>query len=205
MEKTQICRQCNTFKPTRAHHCSICNRCFLKYDHHCSFLDTCIGFHNYKFFFQFLASNMISVGFFILVISADMITRRNLSSYVLVNYAISLFLFSIEFLYTVVLLVCHMLLISRNETTVESYALESYIKGDHSYVHIFQEGPMKNFMESKDRAVLNPYNLGFRQNWKEVFGEKRLDWLRPTFNSLGDGVSFKTNTEDEEDINKNLL
>ena len=28
----RICRRCKTFKPTRAHHCSVCRRCIIKMD-----------------------------------------------------------------------------------------------------------------------------------------------------------------------------
>eukprot|EP00978_Attheya_sp_CCMP212_P008321 scaffold19579_cov52-Attheya_sp.AAC.5 len=31
----RLCRRCNSFKPQRAHHCSICKRCIVKMDHHC--------------------------------------------------------------------------------------------------------------------------------------------------------------------------
>jgi hypothetical protein len=31
----RLCRRCKSFKPHRAHHCSICNRCIVKMDHHC--------------------------------------------------------------------------------------------------------------------------------------------------------------------------
>lgn len=31
----KYCRRCKCFKPARAHHCSICNRCIVKMDHHC--------------------------------------------------------------------------------------------------------------------------------------------------------------------------
>jgi len=31
----KFCRRCKGFKPKRAHHCSICNRCVVKMDHHC--------------------------------------------------------------------------------------------------------------------------------------------------------------------------
>ncbi len=31
----KFCRKCRAFKPQRAHHCSICNRCVIKMDHHC--------------------------------------------------------------------------------------------------------------------------------------------------------------------------
>ena len=29
------CYRCTNFKPPRAHHCSVCNRCIIKMDHHC--------------------------------------------------------------------------------------------------------------------------------------------------------------------------
>jgi rRNA maturation endonuclease Nob1 len=31
----KYCRRCKSFKPRRAHHCSICGRCIVKMDHHC--------------------------------------------------------------------------------------------------------------------------------------------------------------------------
>ena len=29
------CLKCTNFKPLRAHHCSICDKCVLRMDHHC--------------------------------------------------------------------------------------------------------------------------------------------------------------------------
>ncbi|CAJ1991981.1 palmitoyl acyltransferase 2 [Leishmania donovani] len=43
-----FCPMCATYKPPRAHHCSRCNCCVLKYDHHCPWLGQCVGFYNYK-------------------------------------------------------------------------------------------------------------------------------------------------------------
>ncbi|CAG9580574.1 conserved hypothetical protein [Leishmania major strain Friedlin] len=43
-----FCPMCVTYKPPRAHHCSRCNCCILKYDHHCPWLGQCVGFYNYK-------------------------------------------------------------------------------------------------------------------------------------------------------------
>ena len=33
---------------------------------------------------------------------------------------------------------------------------------------------MTSFNYSIDRTVLNPYNLGFKQNWRQVFGSHLL-------------------------------
>ena len=30
----RLCRRCKSFKPARAHHCSVCRRCIIKMDHH---------------------------------------------------------------------------------------------------------------------------------------------------------------------------
>jgi hypothetical protein len=34
----RLCRRCKTFKPPRAHHCSVCQRCIIKMDHHCPYV-----------------------------------------------------------------------------------------------------------------------------------------------------------------------
>ena len=51
--KYRTCKRCRTFKPARAHHCSICNRCVVKMDHHCPWVNNCVGLGNHKFFLLF--------------------------------------------------------------------------------------------------------------------------------------------------------
>jgi hypothetical protein len=58
---TRVCDTCQLFKPARTHHCSHCNRCVLKYDHHCPWMGNCIGYHNYKFYLQFIVSTWFLV------------------------------------------------------------------------------------------------------------------------------------------------
>ncbi len=50
----KMCRKCKAFKPQRAHHCSICQRCIVKMDHHCPWINNCVGIGNHKFFIQFI-------------------------------------------------------------------------------------------------------------------------------------------------------
>lgn len=68
------------YKPTRAHHCHVCNRCVYKMDHHCrtlsrlragvlkgksdgvidvvigllAWMNNCIGYYNHRYFVLFL-------------------------------------------------------------------------------------------------------------------------------------------------------
>jgi len=53
-EIIRYCNNCRTYKPWRAHHCSICKRCVLRMDHHCPWMWNCVGYANYRYFFMFL-------------------------------------------------------------------------------------------------------------------------------------------------------
>ena len=202
IKKSQFCELCQAFKPPRCHHCSQCNQCLLKFDHHCYLLDACIGFHNYKFFIQFLNFNVFGGLLFLITIGIDLVFVRDFKG-IYINDIIGLvFQFIVTFL-SAIFLIFHLRLASRNETIIEYFALNAYIKGDHSFIHVFQEGPIKNFIESKDRKVLNPYNLGVKENLKEVFGDTFFEWFSPIFTSKGNGIKFKTNdysSSDSEEI-----
>uniref|UniRef100_A0A0K0E850 Palmitoyltransferase n=1 Tax=Strongyloides stercoralis TaxID=6248 RepID=A0A0K0E850_STRER len=54
-EEFSVCLKCESFRPPRAHHCRICNRCIRKMDHHCPWVNNCIGEFNQKYFLQFLS------------------------------------------------------------------------------------------------------------------------------------------------------
>lgn len=48
------CRTCHLWRPPRASHCGICNRCFERYDHHCPWVGTCIAKNNQRWFIGFV-------------------------------------------------------------------------------------------------------------------------------------------------------
>lgn len=92
-EAVSICKKCLTPKPTRTHHCSICNKCILKMDHHCPWyviclvwmnvdskqsiskiiftiflairLNNCVGYANHRYFFMYMMYTVVGSLFLI--------------------------------------------------------------------------------------------------------------------------------------------
>ena len=49
----KICLICDDVKPSRTHHCSVCNQCVFLMDHHCPWINNCVGVENRRYFLLF--------------------------------------------------------------------------------------------------------------------------------------------------------
>ncbi|KAK0415806.1 hypothetical protein QR680_012129 [Steinernema hermaphroditum] len=168
----RYCVKCSCVKPDRAHHCSVCGQCVLKFDHHCPWVNTCVNFYNYKFFILFLgygftlcifgmATNLETVINFFEYTPHKTISSIQLGILFLLSAVFSISLAALFFY--------HLYLTARNRTTFES----------------FRSPMLENGREDK-----HFFNLGVRRNYREIFGESPWQWFLPTWTSLGEGCIY---------------
>ncbi|XP_058790937.1 uncharacterized protein LOC131664087 [Phymastichus coffea] len=60
---SRLCHSCKCFRPLRAKHCRVCNRCVAYFDHHCPFVYNCVGLRNRMWFFLFVMCVAINCSF----------------------------------------------------------------------------------------------------------------------------------------------
>ncbi|CAF1042365.1 unnamed protein product [Rotaria sordida] len=173
----RYCFLCRCIKPDRAHHCSICGKCILRYDHHCPWTNSCVSYANYKFFILFLGWALVFCTY---------VAATSLEYFILfwqdVNSSISpggkfhlLFLFFAAIMFAISvssLFFYHLYLTGKNRTTLESFRAP-----------IFSNGPQKN-----------GFNIGCKQNFQEIFGKKFLTAIIPIWTTRGDGVHYQVNS-----------
>uniref|UniRef100_A0A8C9RLA8 Palmitoyltransferase n=1 Tax=Scleropages formosus TaxID=113540 RepID=A0A8C9RLA8_SCLFO len=174
----RFCDRCQVIKPDRCHHCSVCETCVLKMDHHCPWVNNCVGFSNYKFFLLFLAYSMVycifiaatSFQYFLKFWVGELPNGPAKFHVLFLMFVALMFFVSLMFLFGY-----HCWLVAKNRSTLEAFSAP-----------FFQSGPDKN-----------GFNLGFRSNLLQVFGEERKLWLLPIFTSLGDGHYFPMRSQSE--------
>jgi palmitoyltransferase len=172
----RICHKCVARKPDRAHHCSICKRCVLKMDHHCPWVNNCVGFYNYKYFMLFLIYVVLGCTFFCVTSFSTFVrvfsvnAPQHLPTWSDINL---IWIYFVSFFFGFALVfftLYHMKLVFDNTSTIES---------------------MEKLRRFQQRHQRNPYDLGFVENFKAVFGRDWKYWFLPTMHSVeGDGIKF---------------
>ena len=147
--RVNFCRKCVSWKPVRAHHCSVSGRCVLKLDHYCLWIVNAVGLLNHKFFLLFLFYTTLAC----LEAAAALIPiaiRRMLSddlqgssAGIILFTAIFTFAFGVAL---IMFLLMHWDMLSKNYTSIESI--------DHQV------------------AASWPHDRGLQRNVVEVFGRR---------------------------------
>ncbi|CAF1595736.1 unnamed protein product [Adineta ricciae] len=173
----RYCFTCQCIKPDRAHHCSVCGKCVLKYDHHCPWTNSCISYANYKFFVLFLGWALMFCGYvaatsleYFILFWQDIPNAKSTGGKF---HLLFLFFASVMFAISVSsLFFYHLYLTAKNRTTLESFRAP-----------IFADGPQKE-----------GFNLGCKQNFQEIFGNDLLKAFIPISTTRGDGVHYQVNS-----------
>ncbi|KAF2078149.1 hypothetical protein CYY_000533 [Polysphondylium violaceum] len=170
------CSKCTLYKPDRSHHCSKCKRCILKMDHHCPFVNNCVGYYNYKFFVLFLTWTSLLCFYVMFTTSVNfkyLIDRGPGNVAVGVIFVVAL-IFSLGLS---VFALTHYSYIFKNETTIEHFEKNTRYRGSSPNANI--------------------YNLGFKVNFCEVFGNEPWKWFLPIANQKTplSGLVFNAHSE----------
>lgn len=185
----RFCRQCKLWKPDRSHHCSKCNKCYLKMDHHCPWFATCVGFRNQKLFVQFLCYVTIYSAYVLLLTSLEMYfwfsdakyETELLNMHLLITWLLALLSSISTFAFS-----CYTIwLVTKNETTIEQYEWNS-IRND---LQIYSDS-----LNCQTSAVNNVFDLGSRKsNFNSVMGNSWKEWLLPIQKNVVDSTDCYTN------------
>ncbi|KAI9253218.1 DHHC palmitoyltransferase-domain-containing protein [Sporodiniella umbellata] len=161
-EQTQfpkICAKCQLPKPERAHHCSVCNDCVLKFDHHCPWIHNCVGHFNYRYFVLFMTYVVVAAAYFVIFGWRPFILCMDFNELDWPYYFPRALL-----AFSVILAICmgvaifglcswHYYLIATAQTTVEFY--------NNHYD--------KAVCKSQGEKFVNMYDFGAKENLKRFF------------------------------------
>ncbi|CAA0836385.1 Probable protein S-acyltransferase 16 [Striga hermonthica] len=175
----RYCQKCALYKPPRAHHCRICNRCVLRMDHHCVWMNNCVGHANYKIFFVFVLYAVISCIYSLVLLlgSVTVDSQQDAEDSDQIIHVISGLLLVPLSLALGFFLCWHIYLIVQNKTTIE-----------------YHEGVRAMWLAEKGGQLYShPYDLGPFENLIDILGPKTLCWFWPTSGHIGSGLRFRTN------------
>ncbi|KAG9287737.1 hypothetical protein G9A89_004140 [Geosiphon pyriformis] len=179
-EFPKTCKKCHLPKPERAHHCSVCKRCVLRFDHHCPWVANCVGYFNHRYFVLFMSYLVFGCFYFAAIAWQPFLQSIDIDNdwrwwmprpYVALSYllavAIGLSLGGMCF--------WHYYLILTAQTTVEFYnnnfAKNSALQKGESNLHNFPtysdtpHGQWKSLGEEHGALYISKYSIFRRIKW----------------------------------------
>ncbi|GAA5802886.1 hypothetical protein HPULCUR_008361 [Helicostylum pulchrum] len=154
-EHSQFPQSCLLPKPERAHHCSVCNTCILRFDHHCPWIHNCVGHFNHRYFVLFMTYLIFAASYFVISAWRPFMVCLDITQLDWPYYfprpllAFSFILAACMGLAIGALCIWHYYLIFTAQTTVEFYD-NYYDKGvcktqGEIFVNMYNFGPVQNF------------------------------------------------------------
>ncbi|CAO3594557.1 unnamed protein product [Absidia cylindrospora] len=167
----KTCKKCHLPKPERAHHCSVCNACVLRFDHHCPWIHNCVGHFNHRYFVLFMTYMILSAIYFLVFGWEPFVTSLDISGPQWPYYfpqplmAFAYILSACMGLALGGLCLWHYYLVITAQTTVEFYS-NHYEKGvaksqGEIFVNMYSFGYCEN--------VRRFFNIGDKYPWYTVF------------------------------------
>jgi len=173
----KYCKTCNIWRPPRCYHCRVCDNCVETLDHHCVWLNNCVGRRNYRYFFAFVASATL-VSMYLAFASLGQCLAYRSQHGVSFTRAIdanrvpfAMFIYGLlAFPYPGSLLVYHLFLMGKGETTREYLNSHKFAKADR-HLPFTQGNVFKNWTAVLARPRPPTY-LRFKGKYEE--GDQRF-------------------------------
>jgi len=161
------CVQCEVRRPPRAHHCSLCGSCILRFDHHCPWINNCVGKCNHRYFIQFLVYTNIFIIFTAMALlhcpesSWELQTAHDLGPF-------SAFWLGVDNVQTLSIVVFFPLVFFITQHTLQicfgMTSLECILWLSKGFPH-------------------NSHDRGCQPNWRDIMGDNILMWFLPLYHS----------------------
>ncbi|KAK9476874.1 DHHC palmitoyltransferase-domain-containing protein [Lipomyces japonicus] len=188
----RYCGKCKNWKPDRTHHCSTCQTCVLKMDHHCPWFSICIGYENHKYFVLFLTYVVADcvVTFFISGIALlDWIDKGEYEDeFISLNWVLVFIISAVFGIAVSVFWGYQLYLLFSNKTTIEAMETQRYNSQLSHAQFRYSEAP-------SSETVGNVFDLGWKENFRQVMGDHAWQWVLPIRSSKGTGLTFQTNAK----------
>ncbi|XP_063978418.1 probable palmitoyltransferase ZDHHC24 [Diachasmimorpha longicaudata] len=184
-EGWRFCVSCEAMAPPRSWHCQTCDICILKRDHHCVFTGCCIGHFNHRYFLMFVLYLFIATVYSFYYNNYFIWGRIEFQfpmSIVKLIFPLASFAFGLDY--------------STDQLYLMLYVISIVGMGFTGTLSVYHFQLVFTGAVAHERVKKNSkYDLGWRENVKNVFGERwYLTWILPYFESklVGDGITWRT-------------
>ena len=196
------CTNCQNWKPDRTHHCREVDQCVRKMDHYCPWVGGIVSETSFKFFVQFVGWAGIFCIYVLILVAILLAEHKGQTGTVSAHWVVTVALSGLFGLFTVGMFGSSMQFVLLNTTTIENLSRKSVTY--QLAIHLPQPPPaplpfpvitfstvpvppgtqappeaLKMFAILHTQPGDNPWDLGWRGNFKEVMGEHWYDWFLP--------------------------